>query len=136
MQEEEKGAGKEDKRKCSVHESRSTGHPCEAGLALPGGLAGSPGLDLQTNLLYFLPEQDFQVARNLDSFTKNGKSVPRGSVSHFQDSPECRRDVRMRCSKIRAAFHSLMNSLQMLFIHAVEKILISQLLCARHCTRA
>lgn len=136
MQEEEKGAGKEDKRKCSVHESRSTGHPCEAGLALPGGLAGSSGLDLQTNLLYFLPEQDFQVARNLDSFTKNGKSVPRGSVSHFQDSPECSRDVRMRCSKIRAAFHSLMNSLQMVFIHAVEKILISQLLCARHCTRA
>lgn len=43
---------------------------------LPGDLAGSPGLDLQTNL-HFLPEQDFLVARNLAPFTEDRKRVPR-----------------------------------------------------------
>lgn len=43
---------------------------------LLGDLAGSPGLDLQTNL-HFLPEQDFLVARNLAPFTKGRKRVPR-----------------------------------------------------------
>lgn len=43
---------------------------------LLGDLAGSPGLDLQSNL-HFLPEQDFLVARNLAPFTKDRKRVPR-----------------------------------------------------------
>lgn len=69
-------------------------------------LAGSPGLHLQTNLLCFLPAWDFLVARALERFTKAGKRVPEGAVSHFQDFPGCCRDVGMKCSKIRAAFHS------------------------------
>ena len=47
-------------------------------------LAGSPGLHLQTNLLCFLPVWDFLVARNLERFTKAGKRVLEGAVSHFQ----------------------------------------------------
>lgn len=69
---------------------------CEAGLALLGDLAGSPWLDLQTNLFHFLPEWNFLVAGNLDLYTQDGKSVPRGSVSHFQNSPGSNRSIRTR----------------------------------------
>lgn len=73
-------------------------------------LAGSPGLNLQTNLLRFLPAWDFLVARNLEPFTKAGKRVPEGGVSYFQDFPGGGRNVRMKYSKIRAAFLLLMDS--------------------------
>lgn len=69
-------------------------------------LAGSPGLHLQTNLLCFLPAWGFLVARNLEPFTKAGKRVPEGSVSHFQDFPGCSGDAGMKCLKRRDAFRS------------------------------
>lgn len=87
--EKDKIQARRTKGSISANESKSAGPQDEAGLALLGDLAGSPGLDLQTNLLHFLPEQNFLVAGNLDPYTQDGISVPRGAVSHFQDSLGC-----------------------------------------------
>lgn len=70
------GSGKGSEGNGAASETESLRPLVRLAWPLPGDLAGSPGLDLQTNL-HFLPEQDFLVARNLAPFTKDRKRVPR-----------------------------------------------------------
>ena len=46
-------------------------------------------------------------------------------MSHFQDFPGCSRDVGVRCSEVRVAFHSFISSFKTELFMPSEKYLIT-----------